>query len=70
MDCHEGYMLVLSLGNGTYAKLVWVARTLFHLKSVILSPHFCHIQVEYYQPTTCNEDLIPHYIGWDTYHNF
>ena len=28
VDCHEGYMLILRLGDETYVKLVWVARSL------------------------------------------
>ena len=64
IDCHEGYMLILSLGDVTYAKLVWVARDSSQPNSVNYSPYFQHIQVEYYQPTTRNKDMIHQYTGW------
>jgi len=40
VDCHEGYMLILRLGDETYVKPVWVARTLFKPNFTTSSPHF------------------------------
>jgi hypothetical protein len=70
MHCYEGYMLILRLGDETYAKLVWVARTLSKPNFATSSPHFQQIQVEYYRPTAHNEDVIWHCTCWDTNHNF
>jgi hypothetical protein len=70
VDCHEGYMLILRPGDETYVKLVWVAKALSEPNFTTSSPHFRQIQVEYYRPTTRNEDVIRHYTGWDTNNNF
>ena len=45
VDCHEGYMLILHLGDEKYVKLVWVARSLSQLKFGNSSPHFQQFQV-------------------------
>jgi len=63
-------MLILRLGDETYVKLVWVARALSELNFTTFSPHFRQIQVEYYRPTTWNEDVIRHYTSRDTNNNF
>ena len=39
VDCYEGYMLILRLGDETYAKLVWVATC----KSFVQTK-FCNFQ--------------------------
>ena len=70
VDCHEGYMLLLRAGDETYVKPVWVAKALSEPNFATFSPHFRQIQVEYYRPTARNEDVIRHYTGWDTNHNF
>ena len=46
VDCHEGYILILRIGDETYAKLVWVARALSKSNFATSSPHFQQIQVE------------------------
>ena len=63
VDCHEGYMLILQLGDETYAKSLWVARTLSKSIFATSSPYFWQIQVECHRPTTWNEDVIRHYTG-------
>jgi hypothetical protein len=40
VDCHEGYMLILRLGDETYVKPVWVARVLSKPKFATSSPYF------------------------------
>ena len=40
MDCHEGYMLILHLGDETYAEPVWLARALSKPNFTTSSPHF------------------------------
>lgn len=61
VDCFEGYMLILRLGDESYAKPVWVARVLSLPNFISTNPHFQQIEVEYYQPTIDNEDVICHY---------
>ena len=63
VDCHEGYMPILRPRKETYAKLVWVARALSKPNFATSNLHFRQIQVEYYQATTQNEDVIWHYTG-------
>jgi hypothetical protein len=70
VDCHEGYMLILRPGEETYVKPVWVARVLSKPNFATSSPRFRQIQVEYYRPTSRNEDVVRHYTGWDTNQNF
>ena len=70
VDCHENYMLILCPRNETYAKRVWMARALSKPNFAISSNHFLQIQVEYYRPTSRNEDVIWHYTCWNTNHNF
>ena len=43
VDCHEGYMLVLRLGDETYAKLVWGVRALSQANFTTSRPHFQQI---------------------------
>ena len=43
MDCHEGQMLILHLGDETLAKLVWVARASSQPKFIPFNPHCHHI---------------------------
>jgi len=40
VNYHEGYMLILRLGDETYAKQVWVAKALSQPNFVTSSPHF------------------------------
>ena len=40
VDCHESYMLILHLGDETYAKTVWMARALFQPNFGTSSPQF------------------------------
>ena len=61
VDCHEGYMLILCPVDETYAKPGWVARALSKPTFATSGLHFRQIQVEYYQPTARNEDVIQHY---------
>jgi hypothetical protein len=70
VDCHEGYMLILRPWDETYVKPVWVTRALSKPKFTTSNPHFRQIQVEYYKPTARNEDVVQHYTGRDTNHNF
>ena len=46
MDCHEAYMLMLRLGDKTYAKPVWVVRALSQANFATSHPHLQQIQVE------------------------
>ena len=48
IDCHEGYMLILCHEAETYAKQVWVVRTLSRSNFITSSPRFLHIQMQYY----------------------
>jgi hypothetical protein len=70
MDFHEGFMLILHLGDEIYAKVVWVAKSFFPPNFIISSPYFCQILVEYYIPTTCNDCVFIHYTYCDTNHTF
>ena len=70
VDCHEGYMLILRLGDENYAKPMWVAKALLKPYFATSSPHFRQIQIKYYRPMAWNEDVIRNYMGWDTNHNF
>ena len=67
---HKGYMLILHPRDEIYAKLVWMARALSQPNFWISSPHFCQIQVEYYQPIAHNEDVIRLYIARDKNRKF
>jgi hypothetical protein len=40
VDCHEGYMLILRLGDETYVKPVWVAKVLSEPNFATSNPHF------------------------------
>lgn len=64
MDYHEGYMLILSLGDETYGK------SYFSTNYEIYSPHFQQIHMEYYQSTTRNEDVIHHSTNCNKNHKF
>ena len=70
LDFHEGYKFILRPGDETCAKPVWVARALSKPNFATSSRHFRQNQVEYYQLTTQNENMIRPYMGWDTNCNF
>ena len=40
IDCHKGYMIILRLGDETYAKLVWIAKALSKPNFATSNSHF------------------------------
>lgn len=62
-SCHEGYMVLLHLGDEKFFKPIWLVRALLKPNFVTISTQFCQIQIESFCPCVKNADIHCHYIG-------
>ena len=66
VDCHEGYLLLVRAGDEEHPKPIWLVKALSSPNFVPTSPNFHQIEVEYYRPSTKDQNVFRTYLGWDT----
>lgn len=70
IDCHEGYTVLIHVGNGEHSKPIWLVKTLPLSILVPISPKFCQIELEYCCPSTKDPDVLRTYSGRDNKKGF
>ena len=66
VDCYKDYMVVVHFRDEEHPKSIWVVKTLSSPNFVPTSPTFQQIEVEYYRPSTKDQNVLCTCLGCDT----
>jgi hypothetical protein len=65
VDFHEGYMVLICVGNKEHCKPIWLVKVLLSPNFVRTSLNFHQIEMEYYRPSTKDQNMLRTYSGWN-----